>query len=89
MAFEKFGFRSCNKDQIPAAVNGFVFKHGLVGGSDNPTGAVAFDGIADFLACGHANTAYARAVFHRINHDCGLGKGFASVIKAQKILVLV
>ena len=88
-AFLVFRPCSCNKDQVPIAVESFVLKHRLISGSDNPTGAVAFDGISDLLACSHSDTADTAAVFHRVDHDGGSRKGFAPVIKTQKILVLI
>ena len=87
--FPVFRLCSCNKNQIPAAVKGFVLEHRLISGSDNPTGAVAFDGISDLLACSHSHAANAMTVFHSVNHNGRLCKGLAPIIQAQKVLVLV
>ena len=88
-AFLVFRPCSCNKDQVPIAVESFVLKHRLISGSDNPTGAVAFDGISDLLACSHSHAANAMTVFHSVNHNGRLSKGLAPIIQAQKVLVLV
>lgn len=88
-AFQKLCSCSCNKNKIPIAFNQIILKYRLIGGSNNPTGAVAFNGIADFFACCDSNTANTHTVFHCINNQCRLCRRFSPIIEPAKIGILI
>ena len=80
---------SCNKNKIPVVFDAAGIENILKSGSDNPTGAVAFNGTADFFARCYANAAKTRAVFHRIDNQHRFLHRLSFVIKAFKVLVLI